>query len=80
VAAHSNKAIHGKGMGQKAHDCFVAFLCRECHDWLDGRSGYSVDPSGRWEAAEKSEMFDRAMHRTWLWLWSNDRLAVVKRR
>lgn len=78
VAAHSNKQIHGKGMGFKAHDCFVAFLCNECHDWYDGRSSYSVDPSGNWDTAERDLMFQRAMNRTWLWLWQNDKVRVVR--
>jgi len=35
VACHSNSAEDGKGMGQKADDCFVAFGCSACHQWLD---------------------------------------------
>lgn len=41
VAAHSNQQRHGKGMGIKAHDCFVAYLCAACHYWLDQSSGPS---------------------------------------
>ena len=37
VAAHSPFGEDGKGMGQKADDCFIAFACSACHDWLDGR-------------------------------------------
>jgi hypothetical protein len=33
--AHSNQSRHGKGMSLKAHDCFHAALCHECHVWLD---------------------------------------------
>jgi len=35
VAAHSNLLEHGKGRGIKAHDCFVAYLCHECHTDYD---------------------------------------------
>lgn len=34
VAAHSDQARHGKGLGIKAHDCFVAFICHNCHALL----------------------------------------------
>jgi hypothetical protein len=51
VAAHSNQSRHGKGLGLKAHDCFVAFLCAHCHHWLDqGLAGYY----------DKCAMFDAA--------------------
>lgn len=40
VAAHSDYAEDGKGMGQKADDCFVAFACSGCHHWLhEGKEG-----------------------------------------
>lgn len=43
VAAHSNRQIHGKGMGIKAHDCFIAYLCHECHKNYDsGKMTYAV--------------------------------------
>lgn len=35
VACHSNESDDGKGTGQKADDCFVAFGCSACHTWLD---------------------------------------------
>ena len=35
VAAHSNWSEHGKGMGIKAHDCFIAFACSSCHAEID---------------------------------------------
>ena len=55
VAAHSNRMEDGKGVGLKAHDCFVAFLCANCHREYD---------SGIMAAGE----FNRAMKRTWLML------------
>lgn len=51
VAAHSNLGEHGKGMGIKAHDCFIAFLCHECHKNYD--SGFMLQ-----------YMFEKAMRRT----------------
>jgi ferredoxin len=35
VAAHSNQLLHGKGMGIKAHDCFIAWACSSCHYEID---------------------------------------------
>lgn len=39
VAAHSNQQKHGKGVGHKSDDCFIAFACSACHDAIDGRAG-----------------------------------------
>jgi len=55
VAAHSNQQRDGKGMGHKAHDCRVAYLCRECHDILD------KSPLPR---HAKQEIFEEAWRRT----------------
>lgn len=52
VAAHSNEARHGKGFSIKAHDVFVAYLCRSCHDFVDQDS--KADQAIRqsvWQAA-----------------------------
>lgn len=35
VACHSNWEMHGKGLGHKAEDIFVAFGCSSCYHWLD---------------------------------------------
>jgi len=59
VACHSNHMDDGKGASQKADDCFVAFLCSGCHDWLDGR--IASDAAAGFRAHE----FHRAMKRTW---------------
>lgn len=37
--AHSNELRHGKGMGKKSEDSKGAILCKECHDYVDGRIG-----------------------------------------
>lgn len=40
VPAHANWHQYGKGVGLKAHDCFVAAVCSACHDRIDGRTGW----------------------------------------
>lgn len=35
VCAHANGHEYGKGMGQKAHDLFVAYACSGCHSYID---------------------------------------------
>jgi hypothetical protein len=59
VAAHSNLGADGKGVGLKAADCFVAYLCFRCHTAYDHKihneSGLIVS----------QEDFHRAMKRTW---------------
>jgi hypothetical protein len=65
VAAHSNLAAHGKGMGTKAHDIFVCESCSACHDAYDKRvrSNYSSE--------ELQEFFRDGMHRTWVVLFKD---------
>ncbi|MEO8631509.1 MAG: nuclease domain-containing protein [Betaproteobacteria bacterium] len=38
VAAHCNEGEH-RGMGLKAPDSLIAYLCHRCHDRVDGRCG-----------------------------------------
>lgn len=68
VMAHSNSISHGKGMGIKSSDIFVAALCVKCHTWLD---------AGKSSREEKKEAFTKAMHHTWLWLWNNGKVRVA---
>lgn len=35
VASHSNKQCYGKGMAHKAHDWAIAYLCNDCHYYVD---------------------------------------------
>lgn len=57
VAAHSNSLEHGRGIGHKAPDYFVAYVCHSCHDKIDGRAkGFSKE--------EKREMWARAFAKT----------------
>jgi hypothetical protein len=58
VAAHSNDRDHGRGLGWKADDCFIADLCIWCHNGYDRRD---CTP-GQWISQEQ---FDHAMHKTW---------------
>lgn len=68
VACHSNYHQHGKGMGQKADDIFVAFGCQNCHDIFDRRK--PADPMEQIQDPNKySEYlmmkFYEAMSKTW---------------
>jgi len=68
VWCHSNQAIHGKGMGIKAHDCFGAFGCSACHREIDQGTRLSRD--------EKIEYMDYARDRTLLLLWQQKLIGV----
>lgn len=63
--AHSNQARHGKGKSRKAHDCFVAALCRNAHRELDqGRMFCREDRERYWQKAHERtllEMFRRGL-------------------
>ena len=69
VACHSNSLRDGKGMGQKAHDV-VAFLCGECHDQIDGRTG-------RLTEFEKRVRFLEGVNDTMAWLFQSGHLLVI---
>lgn len=68
VAAHSNAQKHGKGLGVKAHDV-VCYVCKDCHDLLDGRTGGLT-------RAEAYLMFLEAVYETVLWLLRTGRMVV----
>jgi hypothetical protein len=52
VAAHSNQSKHGKGMGIKADDRYVAAMCSICHHQIDQGFLYSREErNGIWDAA-----------------------------
>jgi hypothetical protein len=48
VAAHSNWG-HGKGMGIKAHDCFIAWACSDCHREIDQGKMTKQDKQFYWQ-------------------------------
>lgn len=49
VAAHSNQLTHGKGMGIKAHDCFIAWACSDCHREIDQGKMNKEDKQYYWQ-------------------------------
>lgn len=69
VPAHSNMQTFGRGSSFKADDCFVAALCQEAHDIIDGRR------SG-WPKEEKQAAWLRAYVKTQRWQWEHDKLTV----
>lgn len=70
VWAHSNQLRHGKAVGGKAHDCFGAFACQPCHDWLDNKYPHAAHE-------DKVAAFERARDRTEYYLWANNLLKVA---
>ena len=67
VAAHANWSEYGKGMGMKAHDWAVAYLCHECHARIDQGQGSKQD---------KREAWQRAHVRTLEWLFDTGVLSA----
>ena len=58
-AAHANWGVYGKGMAQKAHDCFVAALCVDCHREIDqGKELTREERQHQWETAWRSTMLN----------------------
>lgn len=68
VPAHANWSQYGKGMGVKAHDCYVAAVCNDCHNLIDGRRGCLSD-------TDKHEAWRRAWIKTILLLFQH---GIVK--
>lgn len=64
VSAHSNSLEHGRGMGHKAPDFMVAYVCQICHDIIDGRRG-GLDKEA------KRDMWLRAWQKT-VAIWFNE--------
>ena len=64
-ASHANWGWSGKGMGLKAHDCFVAALCVDCHRELDqGKDMPKFAREEMWTNAWKKtilELFERGL-------------------
>jgi hypothetical protein len=67
VAAHSNYTEHGKGMGKKADDCYIAFLCYKCHMDIDQSKNTYL---------EKKEKWYLGMSKTYHWLLTNHHLKI----
>lgn len=55
VAAHANSVALGKGRGIKCPDYYTAWVCRQCHDQIDGRIPmqftWAKTPHELWEVA-----------------------------
>ena len=60
VMAHSNKYIHGKALGLKAHDFFCTLSCSNCHSVIDGHT------RTEYTKAEIDEFWQRGFERTLL--------------
>jgi len=70
VSAHSNLMEHGKGMGMKAHDGMVSWLCHHCHSNLDQGRGSSKE--------DKRTYILTAICRTYMKMWDLNLLKVRK--
>ena len=68
VAAHSNQLRDGKGMGNKAADYRVAFICSCCHSELDQGKAMSRE--------EKVAFWERAHRNTVAWLFESGKVVV----
>lgn len=55
VPCHSNQAVHGKGLGIKAHDTYTVPGCMHCHHELDQGHRLSRD--------QRRDIWDRAYER-----------------
>lgn len=68
VAAHSNQLRDGKGMGIKAHDYRIAYLCNTCH--------MEIDQGREWSKEFRKSNWERAHRSTIGWLFENGHLEV----
>lgn len=67
VSAHSNAQEDGKGMGLKASDACIAFLCHKCHHHVD---------AGRTDGGYAHAFWKDAHRRTLIWLIESGHLVV----
>lgn len=68
VAAHSNQLRDGKGMGIKANDYRIAYLCGTCH--------MEIDQGNRFEKEERIRIWEEAHRRTIGWLFDSGHLEI----
>ena len=71
AGCHLDGLTRGKGMGQKSHDV-LAYLCQECHDMLDARTG-TLTPF------ERDVMGLRAVYDSMVWLMSAGDQTLLNR-
>jgi hypothetical protein len=69
VAAHCND-VSVKGIGRKAPGYLIAYLCQQCHDQCDGRSGGM-------DKAAKRALWNEAYWRT-ARIWFESQMVVVR--
>ncbi len=71
-AAHANNAIFGKGLGQKAHDCYLFPLCADrpgvqgCHSkWDRGslKTGDKPEIEATWSALTMGKLLQQLQSR-----------------
>lgn len=70
VAAHSNLRDHGKGMGHKAHDGMMAWLCYRCH--------FELDQGSRLDRRDKRLFTLESICKTYQQLWDQGLIEVKK--
>lgn len=70
VSAHSNLPEHGKGVGLKADDSMIAWLCHRCHT--------SLDQGKEMTRAERREYTLTAICRTHREMWKQGLIGVTK--
>ena len=68
VAAHSNSQRHGKGLGLKAGDNWICYICFSCHSAIDQGSETRDARLARWEAAHIRSMD---------WAWGSGLICVA---
>lgn len=72
VAAHGPKSLVGGGIGVKADDYFIAFLCHHCHSVVDGRDSITTI-----RRSERDERWLRAHFQTMAYLWRKGVIGVL---
>lgn len=70
VSAHSNLSEHGKGMGIKADDSMVAWLCNNCH--------VNLDQGGEMTRKERRDFTLTAICKTYQSMWRQQLIEVKK--
>lgn len=70
VPAHANDLLFGRGSYHKPDDCFVAAMCQEAHDFIDGRKG-------GWPKESKRSEWMLAYVETQRYLWTHEKVKVA---
>ena len=76
VSAHANWSEYGKGGGLKAHDWAIAWLCHDCHTWLD-KPATLYDATGLYLTTEAQDMWQSAHVKTLTILFNEGVLKVA---